>query len=213
MSRQNRVTPFGELISVSGRGLAFGNRGALHDPAGRIRRRWAVRRWIVCRLEFRGRRRDLMQPGRYTELFFLDEATAWAAGHRPCAECRHADWRRFGDRWVEAVGPQRRADDIDAELHGQRLDQHTGRARTHTRAAEPLPDGVFVALDGLAWVLSGERLLRWTPDGYQGSRARPDGAMEVITPPALVSILRAGWTTEVPWLHPSAEAAAQLSAE
>ena len=204
MSRQNRVNPLGELISTPERGLAFGNRGALHDPAGRIRRRWAVRRWIVCRLEFRGRRRDLMQPGRYTELFFLDEATAWAAGHRPCAECRHADWRRFGDLWLEAVGPQRRADDVDAELHGQRLDPDTGRARTHTAAAQELPDGVFVVLDDTPWVVVGERLLRWTPAGYRGSRPRPDGAVQVITPPALVSILRAGWTTELPWLHPSA---------
>src|SRR6478736_8868570 len=97
---RNRVTPLGELVADPARGLVYGNRGCLHDDRGRIRRRYAGRRWIACRLEFRGRRRAaLMQPGRYTELFFLDEATALAAGHRPCAECRRPDYDRFVARW------------------------------------------------------------------------------------------------------------------
>ena len=100
MPRQNRVTPLGELVATSERGLVYGNRGCLHDELGRIRRRYAGRRWIACRLEFRGRRRTpLLQPGRYTELFFLDDATALAAGHRPCAECRREDYDRFVALW------------------------------------------------------------------------------------------------------------------
>jgi len=107
MPLQNRVTPLGELVAVTERGLVYGNRGCLHDRDGRIRRRYAVKRWIACRLEFKGRRRKaLLQPGRYTELFFLDEATAFAAGHRPCAECRRAERRRA--RRTAACGAQRR---------------------------------------------------------------------------------------------------------
>ncbi len=102
MPRQNRVTPFGDLIATPERGTFLGNRGVLHDDAGRIKRAWQLRRWIVCVLEFRGRKRSVMTPGRYTELFFLDEATALAAGHRPCAECRRARFLAFCDAWRAA---------------------------------------------------------------------------------------------------------------
>src|SRR5918996_2611402 len=129
---QNRVTPLGELVDDPARGLVYGNRGCLHDAQGRIRRRWAVKRWIACRLAFRGRRRSpLMQPGRYTELFFLDEATAMAAGHRACAECRRADYLRL----VEILGA--RADAIDAQLHRERF-------ATHSERLASLPDGGYV---------------------------------------------------------------------
>ena len=104
MPLQNRVTPLGELVADPARGLVYGNRGCLHDAEGRIRRVYQVRRWIVCRLEFRGRRRSpLQRPGRFTELFFLDEATAFAAGHRPCAECRRADYDRFSAMWLSLI--------------------------------------------------------------------------------------------------------------
>src|SRR5690349_17975636 len=117
MPRRNRVTPVGELIATPERGLVFGNRGCLHDAQGRIRRTHAVKRWIGCRLEFKGRRRvPLMGPGHYTELFFLDEATAFAAGHRPCAECRRADY----DRTLALLG-EPGADALDARLHAERL--------------------------------------------------------------------------------------------
>ena len=202
--RQNRVTPFGELIATPARGLVYGNRGCLHDPAGRIRRRYGVRRWIACRLEFRGRRRPLLRPGRYTELFFLDEATAWAAGHRPCAECRRDAWRAFGDLWAAQIDPDRRAEAIDARLHTERLDPDTGRTRLHARRAEDLPNGAFVRLDGEPWVLVADRLRRWTPAGYRETRGRPAGTVEVITPPALITVLQQGWASELPWLHPTA---------
>src|SRR6187551_176936 len=135
MPLQNRVTPLGELVADSARGLLYGNRGCLHDAEGRIRRVYQVRRWIACRLEFRGRRRSpLMRPGRFTELFFLDEATAFAAGHRPCALCRREDY----DRFVGLVGA--RADEIDERLHAERLDQ-SRRRRLHRARLADLPDG------------------------------------------------------------------------
>src|ERR1700694_3932569 len=117
MPLPNRVTPFGEIVAAPGRGLLTGNRGILHDPDRTIVRDSQVRRWIACRVEFRGRHRDIMTPGSWTELFFLDEATALAAGHRPCAECRHADYRRFQSAWQPADATS--ADAMDAILHAE----------------------------------------------------------------------------------------------
>ena len=154
MSRTNRVTPLGELIAVPDRGLVYGNRGCLHDAQGAIRRPFAVRRWIACRLHFRGRQRSgLMMPGRYTELFFLDEATALAAGHRPCAECRRADYQRLRERWAAAGLPAPGADAIDARLHRERLNTD-GRRRCHERRWASLPDGTFVLADDGPWLVT-----------------------------------------------------------
>lgn len=198
MPLQNRVTPLGELIADPARGLVYGYRGCLHDEAGRIRRGFAVKRWIACRLEFKGRRRTrLLQPGRYTELFFLDEATAFAAGHRPCAECRREDY----DRFVALVGA--RADEIDERLHAERLDASRER-RLHPARLRDLPDGAFVLEGGDAWLVLGGELLRWTPSGYAKRRPRRDGDAALITPPSLVEVLRTGWQGAVPFLHPSA---------
>src|SRR5271165_2223057 len=126
MLRQNRVTPFGDIIAAPDRGTFMGNRGVLHDAEGRIKRAWQVKRWLVCVPEFRGRKRQVMTPGRYTELFFLDEATALAAGHRPCAECRHARFLAFCNAWKTAhpghdTSPRPTADQIDCRLHSERL--------------------------------------------------------------------------------------------
>ena len=192
---QNRVTPFGELVATPERGLVYGNRGCLHDDEGRIRRRYATRRWIACRLEFRGwHRSPLMQPGRFTELFFLDEATAFAAGHRPCALCRRADYNRLVDLWRAG------ADAIDARLHEERL--AGGERRLHPLSRE-LPDGAFVVRDGEAWLARGGELLRWTAGGYT-DRATLRGDEALLTPPSLVELLRGGWVGLVPLLHPSA---------
>jgi hypothetical protein len=187
---QNRVTPLGELIAHPARGLVYGNRGCLHDAEGRIRRRWATKRWIACRLEFRGwHRGPLMQPGKYTELFFLDEATAFSAGHRPCALCRREDYRRF-TAMFEASG----ADAIDAELHAERL---AGPWR-----GAPA-DGAFVLEDGEPWLVLRGELRRWTPAGYRDRRPLPVWT-RVITPPSFVEVLRRGWEgAAVPLLHPS----------
>jgi hypothetical protein len=189
---QNRVTPLGDLVAHPARGLVYGNRGCLHDANGRIRRRYAGKRWIACRLRFRGwHRHPLLQPGRFTELFFLDEATAFAAGHRPCALCRREDYNRF----LELTGA-RGADDVDARLHEERLG-------TRPTAAPNLPDGAFVLVDDEPWLAFRGTLRRWTPAGYTDER--PAGGGLLITPATLVDVLRAGWQSEaVPLLHPSA---------
>src|SRR3954469_21669439 len=179
---QNRVTPLGELVADPARGLVYGNRGCLHDAAGRIRRPYQVKRWIACRLEFRGRRRRaLLQPGKYTELFFLDEATAFAAGHRPCAECRRADY----DRFRELLG-ETGADAIDARLHQERWEN--GARRLHRTRLEGLPDGAFVLRNGEPRPVLGDELLAWTPAGYAGRVPRPRGEALLITPPSLVEV-------------------------
>ena len=193
MPLQNRVTPLGELVAVPERGLVYGNRGCLHDAQRRIRRQWQVKRWIACRLEFRGRyRADPMPPSRYTGLFFLDEATALAAGHRPCAECRREDYNAF-----RAVLGFDRADEIDERLHEERLGPHR-----EAPFAE-LPDGAFVLRDGTPWLVLQRELLCWTPGGYTERVARPGGRATVVTPPVLVDVLREGWSGAVPLLHPS----------
>jgi hypothetical protein len=198
MALQNRVTPLGELVADPARGLVYGNRGCLHDAQGRIRRAYAGRRWISCRLRFRDwRRHPLMRPGRFTELFFLDEATAFAAGHRPCALCRRADYERFGEL-VGATG----ADAIDAQLHRERLEGT--RRRFHHARFDELPDGAFVLHEDRPHLVLGEALLAWTPGGYVDRSSRPKGDATLVTPPTLIEVLRSGWTSVVPVLHPSA---------
>ena len=204
---QNRVTPLSELIADPARGLVYGNRGCLHDEDGRIRRRYNGKRWIACRLQFRGwHRSPLLQPGRFTELFFLDEATAFAAGHRPCALCRREDYVRFGELWRELHPRQVGADAIDEQLHDERIDSKAQRQRHHRAPLDELPEGAFVLRAGEPWLVLGSELIRWTPAGYAERRRRPRGEDALlITPPSLVSILRADWQAAVPLLHPSAQ--------
>jgi hypothetical protein len=201
---QNRVTPLGEVIATPERGLVYGNRGCLHDDQGAHRRSHATRRWIACRLSFRGRRRSpLRAPGRYTELFFLDEATALAAGHRPCAECRRADYDRLLEIWADIHPGPRGADAIDAQLHSERLDGR--KRRLHEMPYAGLPDGAFVLDHDRPCVVAGPRLLAWSPGGYLAHRPRPTrGQAVVITPPSLVAVLQSGWAPLVPLLHPTA---------
>jgi hypothetical protein len=208
MPRQNRVTPLSELIAVEARGLVYGNRGCLHDRDGRVQRRYATRRWIACRLEFRGRRRSpLMAPGRYTELFFLDDATALAAGHRPCAECRRADYHHLAALWSQLHADQRGADAIDAQLHAERLLGGRRERRVHEAQLSQLPDGAFLLRDGQPYLVLGSHLLQWSPRGYLARRRRPARArVSVITPPSLLALLRSDWTGLVPLVHPSAAA-------
>jgi hypothetical protein len=190
---QNRVTPFGDVVTAPERGLVYGNRGCLHNRDGRIVRRAATRRWIACRLSYRGwHRSPVPQPGKYTGLFFLDDATALAAGHRPCALCRREDYRRV----LEIVGA-RGADDLDDRLEAE-------RAGTRPRAALPsLPDGAFVVHAGAAHLVHGGRLRPWSFGGY-GPTVDAEEPLEVLTPASLVEVLRAGWEPLVPFLHPSA---------
>jgi hypothetical protein len=200
MPLQNRVTPLGELVADPARGLVYGNRGCLHDASGRIRRRHDGKRWIACQLQFRGwRRNPLLQPGRFTELFFLDDATALAAGHRACALCRRADYERLVEIWRDLHPGQVGADAIDAQLHGERLSPR------RSAPLDELPDGAFVLHDDAPHLVLRTQLLRWTPAGYVARTARPPRRdVDVITPPSLVAVLRAGWDPLVPLLHPSA---------
>ena len=192
MPLQNRVSPFGELFATPARGTLFGNRGGKFHTDDRklTSRRWASRQWICCVLEFKGRQRDVW--GRYyTELFFLDEVTAFAAGHRPCLECRRKDAEHFA-RLFAGKTQRERADAMDDVLHAERLDGRT--KRTHQRNIDGLPDGALIALGGEAYAVRGKRLLRWTPSGYRGAQPRPRGAqVDVLTPPAIITVLARGY--------------------
>ncbi len=202
MPLQNRVTPFGDIVALPGRGLVMGNRGILHDDSRRIVRPFQVRRWIACRTEFRGRTRSIMQPHSYTELFFLDEATAFGAGHRPCAECRRDDYRRFRGLWETCHGTPANADAIDARLHAERL--HARKKRTYRDSLASLPDGTFVAVEGHAWLLWEGGLFEWSDGGYLRRRPRPAiGAVDVLTPPSIVAVFAAGYR---PAVHPGVTA-------
>jgi hypothetical protein len=205
LTLRNRVTPLSELIADPARGLVYGNRGCLHDEEGRIRRRYNGKRWIACRLEFRGwLRRPLLQPGRFTELFFLDEATAFAAGHRPCALCRREDYVNFGAVWRTVHPGALGADAIDEQLHAERVAPGTRSQLHHDARLGELPDGAFILLEGDPWVVAGDRVWHWTPAGYSESRERRRATVELITPPSLVAVLAAGWRPDaVPLLHPS----------
>jgi hypothetical protein len=202
VSLQNRVTPRGEIVSASERGTLMGNRGVLHDPTGRIIRPWQLIRWISCVTEFRGRRRPLMAPGRWTELFFLDEATAFAAGHRPCAHCRHADYQRFRRAWSAARAREpASAEAIDRVLHEERLIGRRAQ-RTHVERRGALPDGAIVSVDGEPHLVRGDALLPWSFGGYGAPRAgRLPARVEVLTPRSAVDALRGGY---VAGLHESA---------
>ena len=202
MPLRNRVTPFGEIVAVPGRGTLTGNRGVLHNAERRIVRDWQVRRWIACRLQFRGRHRQVMAPGRWTELFFLDEAVALADGHRPCAECRHADYTLFQAAW-RTVYPDTvvSADAMDAVLHRERR-LAPFRKCSFSAAIDSLPDGTYVVLDGRAWLVWRDTIAAWSADGYVEHLRRPRGVdAEVLTPPSMVAVLAAGYQSAV---HPSA---------
>ncbi len=197
MTLRNRVTPLGELIASPHRGTVYGNRGCLHDAHGNIRRGFNGKRWIACRLEFRGwQRGPLMQPGRFTELFFLDEATALAAGHRPCFCCR----REAATDFLGRAGFLKRADAFDLLVHGERLDGAGKRRSMHDLAT--LPDGAVIEEQDDAWAIRGRSLLNWRPDGYGARRDRgPARPVRVLTPSAIVRVLAAGYR---PAWHPSA---------
>ncbi|MGZ8631677.1 MAG: hypothetical protein ACXWZF_12035 [Actinomycetota bacterium] len=213
MPLQNRVTPLGELVADPARGLVYGNRGCLHDASGNIRRRYAGKRWIACRLLFPGwHRSPLLQPGRFTELFFLDEVTAFAAGHRPCALCRREDYVRFVEIWRDLHPSDVGAEPIDVRLHTERIDPTARAQRHHEAPFDDLPDGGFVLVRGSPYLVLGAELLRWTASGHVAGGPRPSRRpATVITPPSLLEVLRADREPVVPLLHPSAFASSGVS--
>jgi hypothetical protein len=203
MPLQNRVTPEGLVVATPARGTMFGVRGGgfhRHDRTLKARH-WASKQWICCVLEFKGRRRALMQPGRFTELFFLDEATAFAAGHRPCFECRRADAIRFAELWSKVHGGHKRAaaPAMDDVLHQQRCSA-PGRILEQL-APKELPDGAFVQRHGGPALMSGGRLWPWSFEGYGAAQKPPDYGLPVITPAATIAVMAAGYR---PGVHASA---------
>jgi hypothetical protein len=199
MPLQSRVSPFGELFATPARGTLMGNRGGrLHDAQRKLSaRRWVNRALICCRLAFNDRHRKVWGNS-YTELFFLDEVTAFAAGHRPCFECRRKDAERFA---LLFSGKKQRAlaAAMDKILQAERLD---GKAkRSHRAKLDTLPDGAMISLDGQAFAVRGSRLWLWAPDRYLQSRSRPHGIeVDVLTPPSILTALRHGYG---PLWHPS----------
>jgi hypothetical protein len=197
----NRVTPLGVLVAEPARGLLMGNRGRLHDDARRLTGRgWTTRAWVCCRLELGGRHREGMAPGRYTELFFPDEATALAAGHRPCGECRRHSHRLFVGLWSAVTGDAPRAAAIDARLHRERIPLGAGRPLWRARL-DRLPLGTMVEAGGGPCLVADDGLRPWTFGGYGPPLTGPTAAgVRVITPPTAVAVLRAGYPVG---LHPS----------
>jgi hypothetical protein len=202
MTLQNRVTPFGEILAIPQRGMFTGNRGIIHDPLTKtlLKRRWTSKAWIVCSLEYKNVRRDVMATRSWTELFFLDEATALAAGHRPCFACRREAAEGFRRAW--AVGNKLAAPSasaMDAVLHSERL--QNGKKRLHEIQGAPLelPDGSMVSVGADAYLIAGGFAWRWTPSGYERpvKLKRADG---LLTPPSTLAALEAGYR---PAIHPS----------
>ena len=205
MPLQNRVTPAGDVVAVAARGTMYGNRGGCFHRPDRtlLDRRYANKQWICCVLEFKGRKRPLMRPGLFTELFFLDEATAFAAGHRPCFECRRADAVRYAEIWAQTSGQVGRAaaPAMDERLHLERIDTRGAKLSFAAQLAD-LPDGAMVRHPSGAALLWGRRLYPWSFAGY-GTPAvlAARTTAEVLTPRATVAILAAGYRPQV---HPSA---------
>lgn len=205
MPLRNRVAPDGEIAALPARGTFMGNRGGvLHNDRKEIVRPWASRRWITCVLEFKGRRRTVMSPGRYTELFFLDEAVALAAGHRPCAECRRERFIAFKEAWRRAANypPDRfvYADDIDKQLHPARIGRHAGKI-TYEAPLHSLPDGSFVSIAGESYLVWKHALALWSPGRYVRALPRAnDLVVTVLTPEPIVRCMQNGYA---PVIHES----------
>jgi hypothetical protein len=204
MPLQNRVTPAGEIVADGGRGLMMGNRGCLHGQGRQLGiSRWRSQLWICCVLDWKGVRRDPMPPGRWTALFFLDEATALAAGHRPCAYCRRRDFLDFAEAWRVArrLGRRPWAKEIDPVLHRERVDRFR-RQVTYRAPAAGLPDGVMIRTGGCTGLLLAGQLRPWSFRGYGApAKAGLPGAVEVLTPPSTVAAIAAGYR---PLVHPTA---------
>lgn len=202
---QNRVMPTGEIVSHPARGMLMGNRGCIHRPERTLGvTRWRTKMWICCVLYLRGRRRDVMPPGRWTALFFLDEATALAAGHRPCGYCRRADHLWFADRWraAKAMAAPPRASEMDGWLHSERVDRRTRSQVTRPVLAGGLPDGAMVRHGGTLALCCGSALLPWSFNGYGAPvLVSPRTRVELLTPPSIVAALAAGYR---PLVHPTA---------
>lgn len=199
---QNRVNPSGEIISTPHRGAWLGNRGVLHNQQQEIVRSYKIKAWITCVLEFRGRHREVMQPNRWTELFFLDEATAFSAGHRPCFQCRYEDHQRFKTYWLKGnpeygfdmKTPVSKIDDI---LQQERITANKTKV-TYKEKIANLPDGTFVLYQDQPYLLNNKQLHLWTPSGYEKPISLPiQDMLSILTPKSFVNMFKAGYTARV----------------
>lgn len=212
--RQNRVDPWGRLNAVPDRGAWMGNRGILHNDSGEVVAPWRHKAWVTCVLEYKGRRREIFSPRRYSELFFLDEAAALSAGHRPCAFCRRERFNEFKALWCKAnldgVPPSSvPAPEMDRRLHSERAVRGGGKA-TFRAKFETLPRGTFIEHEGEAFLIWEGRLLKWSFSGYSPAAPAdlPSGEVNVLTPASIVAVLRLGF---LPQVHESAKNPAGMS--
>ena len=196
---QNRVDPFGQLIRTTARGAWMGNRGLIHNEHQQIIRPFRLKAWITCVLEFKGRHREVMTPNLYTELFFLDEATAFSAGHRPCAECRRADFNRFKAAWVHGnplymYNMKTPIGEIDEILQRERINMKGGKF-TDSEMLGHLPEGSFIEFNGKPYMINhSNRVIHWTPFGYTDSiKLPPSAEVNVLTPKSIVNAFRSGY--------------------
>jgi hypothetical protein len=200
MPLQNRVMPSGEIVAMPQRGMLTGNRGIIHDPTTKtlLTKRWSTKAWITCVCEFRGRHREVMTTRSWTELFFLDEATALAAGHRPCFYCRRDDARAFADAWARGNGMARvSAKEIDAVLHRERLDGRAKRLHPLPCTIDDLPDGAMIQAEAACYLILRASPLRWSFDDYHAEQQRLRD-VSLLTPPSTLRALAAGYR---PVLH------------
>jgi hypothetical protein len=199
---QNRVHPSGKLIKTKTRGSWMGTRGLLHNDKQEIVRAFKLKTWITCKLEFKGRRRKVMTPNLYTELFFLDEATAFSAGHRPCAECRREEFNLFKRLWLTAnpvygFNIKTPIHKIDAIIHAERIDQEN-RKVTFEEKISRLPDGTFILVNDEAFLIAFKKMYRWTEYGYEGTAALADTtSVRVLTPMSIVNTFRWGYVPQI----------------
>lgn len=204
MPKQNRVNPSGEIISSPSRGLFMGNRGVLHDDYGIIQKQWKTKAWITCKLSFKERKRQIMSPGHYTELFFLDEATAFAAGHRPCGECRRNDFDSFKSMWIRSNHELLSTDsplisEIDKIIHIQRINQVNEKVVFEDRFKD-IPNGVFVQRNGDQnyYIVLNSYLYLWSPFGYISKKSLSENEkVNVLTPHSMVNTIKAGYDVVV----------------
>ena len=205
MTYQNRVDPFGNLVATQSRGTLMGNRGCLHDDTGKVRKSWARKAWVTCCLKWKGTQRSVFSDGRYSELFFLDEATAFAAGHRPCNRCQSEAYSVFKTAWQssQSDGQFVKADVMDNQIHSERLNR-SGEKRTFSEVLQQLPDGVMVTtLDAILppCLLWRGQLWAWSFAGYSAPiRATPSTTVSVLTPRSYCAVLASGYRLNV---HPS----------
>lgn len=199
---QNRVDPFGDLIKTKARGSWMGNRGILHNEKQEILRPFKLKTWITCKLEFKGRKRQVMAPDRYTELFFLDEATSFAADHRPCFECRRNDFNKFKTLWLKG-NPEYNFDEntsikkIDEILHKERMDRKKQKV-TFEENIKNISNGSFVLIDNKPWLIFDRQIFLWSPFGYEKGRALPRAdTVTVLTPKSILNTFRAGYVPQI----------------